>query len=169
MSFGFKYAQHTEKEARFAEIADGVRELIEADMNWKEKPKELLKKVSEKIKALDSGSLLTFGETEMKFGLFLEDAVKQAAKTPTGKNPAAVKILDRRADNVMEREKEILTDLGTVAQLILHANRQSTQGLIKLIEKPDSEIMTDLNVSRFTAIKELEKVVGIDFRRKALG
>lgn len=132
------------------------------------KAKEAPEKVSEKIKALDS-DLLTFGETEIKFGLFLEDAVKQAAKTPTGKNPAAVKILDRRVDNVMEREKEILTDLGTVAQLILHANRQSTQGLIKLIEKPDSEIMTDLNVSRFTAIKELEKVVGADFRRKALG
>ena len=68
----------------------------------------------------------------------------------------------------MEREKEILTDLGTVAQLILHANRQSTHGLSKFIEKPDSEIMEDVALFRFTTIKELEKVLGADFRRKAL-
>ncbi len=167
MNLGFKYAQHAEKEARFAELADGVRELIEADINWKERPREMLKKVSEKIKAAE-GSLLTFGETEMKFALFLDDAVKQSAKTPAGKNPAAVKILNRNIDNVVDMEKEILIDMGTLAKLIIYANEQSTDGLSKFIENSDSEIMRKVIGLRAHTKKELDKTVGADFRRKPL-
>jgi len=168
MSFEFKYAQHTEKETRFTELADGIRELIEADINWKENPRQLLKKVAEKVKGAESDSLLTFGETEMKFALFLADAVKQAAKAPTGKNPATVKILDRRLDNVMEREKDILTDMETIAQFMVLANRSSTQGISKFLDKPDSEILIDVKLSESNAILELNKVAGSEFRRKAL-
>jgi hypothetical protein len=168
MSFAFKYAKNTEKEARFAELAEGIRELIEADMNWKEKPRELLKKVAEKIKTVDSGSLATFGETEMRFGIFLKEAVKEVAKAPVEKNPASVKILNRGVDNVIDREKEVLTDLGTLAQLMLLADRQSTGGLSKLIEKPDSQLRDDIKISRESAEIDLEKAVGSGFRRKAL-
>ncbi|NYZ79496.1 hypothetical protein H0N99_05100 [Candidatus Micrarchaeota archaeon] len=163
MDLGFKYAEHKEKEARFSELADDIRELVEANMNWKNNPKPFLRKVMEKINE-KSESLLTFGESEKKFAIFLEDAVKQAAKAPTAKNPATVKILDRNVDNVMDMEKEILTDMGTIAQVITLANRQNIQGLSKLIEKPDSQIMVDLTISQ----GEWEKIVRADFRRKVL-
>jgi len=116
MSFTFKYAQHTEKEARFAELADGIRELVEANMNWKNNPRELLKKVAEKIKSAESDSLLTFGETEIKFAFFLQEEFKRATIAPVSKNPAALKIIDRKLENVIDNERQILIDIGTIAK-----------------------------------------------------
>lgn len=167
MNLEFKYAEHKEKEARFSELADDIRELVEANMNWKKNPKPFLRKVMEKISE-KSEPLLTFGESEKKFAIFLEDAVKQAAKAPPAKNPATVKILDRTLENVVDREKEILTDLGAIAIILHIATNKSIQGVSKFLEKPDSEIVSSVYLSYSLAKEELEKVVGADFRKKAL-
>lgn len=166
MNIGFKYAEHIQKESRFSELADDVRELIEADINWKENPRPFLKKLSEKIKE-KSQSLLTFGESEVKFAIFLDDYVKQAAKAPPSKNPAVVKILNRRVENVADRENEIILDMGTIAKLIIYSNKKSTDGLSKFVENTDDEILHQITDARNSAKKELEKPVG-GFNRKPL-
>jgi len=167
MDMRFKYAQHVEKETRFADLANEMMELVETNMSWKENPRELLKKVAEKIKCAESDSMLTFGETELKFALFLDDMVKKAAVAPTFKNPATAKILNRTTEDAIPVKIEILRDIATIAKLIIHANEKSTDGINAFLKKTDDEIKTDIDIFSYIATKELENA-RIDFMRKAL-
>jgi hypothetical protein len=145
MNIAFKSKELREENKNLLELSNTIIELVEANLDWKEKPKELMQKVLDRINEVKPKFIFS-NETEKRLGIFLENELKEAAALPTQDSTIKLRILDSKPlshdDKILTDmiRRDILVDVATITKLITYANRESTQGLTKLLEKPDSEI-----------------------------
>jgi hypothetical protein len=152
MNLAFKSKELREENERLAELSHTIREMVEANPDWKERPKEFMQKVLGKIDEIKPKFILP-AETEKRFGLFMENELKQAALLPAPDPTIKLRILDSAPPTPHDAiitdmmNRDILVDVAIITRLITYANKESTEGLKKLLEKPDSEVKE--LVSRF--------------------
>ncbi|MEM3556052.1 MAG: hypothetical protein QXF56_05015 [Candidatus Micrarchaeia archaeon] len=163
MSIAFKQAEQRRTEEEFRELANGIMGMIDSKPDWKEKPKEFLLKVLDRIN--ETKPKLQFpvaDEIENRFTLFLENELKNTGKLLASRmeNPWNSRILDGQSlkSNPVNLEIEAWVDLSTINKLIQFANRQNIGGLSKLLELPEKDISELVNSFEISSRVEFNKL-----------
>jgi len=145
MDLTLKHSEQKKDREVFTELSKEVRGMIESKPDWKERPREMLQKVLDKINETKPKlSILNTDETEREFAGFLREELRNSGKVLVSQmnNVQNFKILDGQSPRSTPVKLEIETwvDISTISHLMENPITTSSRGLAKLLEMPDKEL-----------------------------
>lgn len=162
MGIAFKQIEEKKVQEHFTELSKKIIEMIDSKPDWKEKPREFLLRVAERIN--ETKNKLPFpiaDEIETRFTIFLDNELRNTGKLLASKmnSPSNFRILDAQSpNNSLNLEIEAWVDISTINRLIQFANRQNIDGLSKLLELSDNDISELVNSFEVSSRIEFNKL-----------